>query len=273
MSYWGNSQPPLNTPIDWSHPLSRNLVGVFLAGGDGFVYDGILSRVSNKAATIYKSPKGIALGDWLIPASNLGNLQFNTGSWTIAAFFHQNKANSNGEYPSVFGKAVYVNESSNGGWDIGSRPPDASPNPGQFTVGTFANNISTFTITGVGTNGAGDHFLLQTCDGAGTNPRLLYLDNSSTVTSHPTIFNPVVTSGVNLVNGSSGTTQCPMYVGYCWKRTMNTSEVDLIMTEPYCIYAPPVLPITRFWMTGPSSSSINLGLSGGFTPMRAGFRD
>lgn len=104
---WGNTKPPLGTPINWSHPLSRGIVGCWLMNE--------------------------GMGD------KVNDLSGNKNTGTLVGMSHPATPTS-GWNPGKFGKTLSFNVNNSNYVDLGFPNLLASINP--YTVSIWAKSFS-----------------------------------------------------------------------------------------------------------------------------------
>jgi hypothetical protein len=216
-------KPPVGSVIDWNNPLSKGLVGCWLMNeGGGFPRSLINGRPLNQAAVTWSAKnKGLVIQNASGLKSDTAGLEFLSGSWSIIVYFY-NPQTFTSNYPSIFARTTYSNESTNSGWGI----------EGNNTKLTFLsrNDNGSYGLNSLTTPQANTNYIVVgTSDGT---TRKIYLNGKfeAQTTNNP---NPKdsVTNGISI--GKTAVMQVPTYMALAYNRCLSPSEIQSLYVSPY----------------------------------------
>jgi hypothetical protein len=235
MPGWVESQflPPDGAVLDYDHPLATGLVCALIPDRSGRMVDMARDRASGVATTRAGGKYGALLGDWSIPAAQCNELQFTSGSFTVASAFRLQDSWPAADNPTIFSNSTYVNESNNQGWFLGIAGSGSSVAGYAFAI--HRNSASNLSTAHAGSPSVGDHTIVGTSNGA--TAALLYADGAQ-IASEALTFNPV-SSASNVVN-ITGTAHVPTYGCWAWSRVLSALEVQVFNTNPFQMFRLPV---------------------------------
>lgn len=199
----------------------------------------LINEGSGNAVDISASPITIAspvwdngnIRDWTVPLASSTKLNWSSGQFSLAVWFHCNALNGAGEVSTVAGRFNYVDESNNQGWELKVTSPENDNNVVIFNV---YGNTSGFWYQ-VGFNlrveAGKDYFVVVTSDGV--SKVTTYKDGVQTSGRDYGQFIPVsCTLGSGFRNFSTGGTgKFPVRQLCTWNRALKPSEITSLKED------------------------------------------
>ncbi len=212
--------PDLPFQINRAHPSIAGLVSLVVGSNAGAV-ELIQPRAVTTAGTIVADRDGASIRDFALTASAATELDFTSGSFTVAAWVRLTAGITVNKFPTIFARRVYVSESNNQGWEL------AAVNGGTpaFSFRAFRNNGFASYQLNAGTPAAGLWFIAGTSNGT---TRRIYV-NAVELNNTNLNANPVSSAG-NLAN-ITDTDQIPILMGMAWARELSVKEISALYYE------------------------------------------
>jgi hypothetical protein len=223
-------KPPLGSTVNWSHPLAKGAVGIFLmneGGGNLSVnlanFKSSLLRVNSQVPSRYGNSWkliGGSSGDCIV--KNGGSLCFKSPQYTIVSFFRQD--NNGGNEGAIYNE------------DIGGGTTQRFRIDGTYHLDVgFANSI-----TSNGTLTPGNYYQCAvTCIQNTTNGVKLYINGK--LDKQANSGSPV--SSVDLSRlfqyGQGAYSPYGLWIyTYIWNRALSPSEIQSLYVAPYQMIQP-----------------------------------
>jgi len=137
--------PAMDFQINRNSVYATGLIGAWkTVPGKGLLYYNLLR--GNVRYYVPGGMRGNSNGDalcWdvLLPNADTSDYGFTSGPWSVMVWFDCIAQTANGEYPTIIGRATYVNETNNQGWVVGMEAAN-DPEPKQIAGKVFNNNGS-----------------------------------------------------------------------------------------------------------------------------------
>lgn len=261
---WGNVKPPRGARVDWSHPLSRNLAGLWLfnEGAGGRVNDLASGNTGVWQGTPGWGP-GKAGGGGVFNGTNNAVKAVATRlpvtAWSLAAWVKPATIPTTGSDVSM---ALYVgNDSAGYGFAIGQVGGNA---PGSTLVALFGGKFWVNSSYASFVAGNWTH-VVMTLSGLSVtfyvNGKVVTVASVGSPPAAPAAF---VTTGAELSTGNAPTR---LFAGgidepTVWSRALTPNDVSKLSARPYQMIAP-VIPDTIYYSFGSQVRFRRTVLTGG----------
>lgn len=217
---------PTSAAVDWSHSLAQNLQ---FCGLSHLALDIAKNRkgVSIPTAPQVYGARSSAFGLATVAAwdnASTTDLAFTSGPWTVAVVGQVYGVSAQYE---MFGRSVYVSESSNQGWAIQSRPT-SSATRGLGFVSYNNNAAASYVCTNATLATLGTYVAVGRSNGS--NLREVF-HNGLRIATNVNNPNPPASAGV-LTLGTDNTTGV---IGYAWNRALTNTEIGMLTADPFCL--------------------------------------
>lgn len=231
--------PTTAVELDRRSSLAEGLAFYSVArAGAGKLLDLAKPRVST-AATWQGSPAGLTARSCQFTNAATTDLAFvGSVNWTVLAYFFQNSAVANSEFPNVCARAAYASESNNQGWSLDLKPPNDGLAPNKFDFAIFHNASG---ADYVGSSNAAHGVGLWSFAGvnnAGTQ-RSIYINGKA---------DKLVAGSTNAIASTGpfvlGDTRVQVLMVAAWSRALSASELGDLHQRPFLLARPSAAPVS-----------------------------
>lgn len=244
------SKPPIGSTIDWSHPLSKGLVGCWLMNeGGGTPRDLVSKRNSNYVGGVVTGWRGGLKG--YSPA-----FSGSTSLWVerdeqlepakVSAFAYLRRRGNNGQYSRPFGKTY------NNGGSFPYLSYDIEYNLGGVGQNVINANMSTGSVLMATTNYTASDTTIPHVVGMtfkqGDVVRLWFngIQVAVSAAQNSPIGYDTSSTGRFIIGGSSSASSANQWNGdiysiYIFNRILSSQEIKQLYQDPYCFIKPPTM--------------------------------
>jgi len=241
--YAERNKPPLGSQINWSHPLSKGLVGCWLMneGGGNKINDiARKNNGTNSGGTWNTTTKGKVLyfnGSSYVNCGSSGSINSISTAISLVAWIKTSSSTNSIQIISHDGVAsipvrcwdldIYVSKLQANFWD------------------STGNRSYTDSLTTVNDNVW--HFIVATCDAKGDRKARVYIDGKLDNTGTQGNFYDLNTSLTRMVYiGARDYTTACYFTGYIsdvcvYNRALSPQEIQQLYIDPYCFIKKPSL--------------------------------
>lgn len=229
------ANPPNQVIVNRRNPLAWGLDWLWVARSQrGAMPDLVAGALPQVDGTFNWGPLGAPSGygfqytQW--EAARTQHMQYAGLPFTVMVAFYDLATPVAGQFPAIFGRYSYTNETNNQGWAI------TGESTGGYGFRVYRNNSIGNYVLSAGGYIRGDRVLVATSDGS---TRTTYRDGVQ-VASSGTNASPLGTSTATVIAGGLGSNlEYVVRVAATWRRVLAPDEIAALARDPMQLVAAP----------------------------------